>query len=92
MMLDPRVRRTVDRHARLLAQQPSSYVRRRWAVVTSVNLSPTGPDAPWPSIDLLMGGADVPGVRYLSGYNPSVGDLVAVELVGEDPFVTGTPA
>lgn len=66
----------------------SRFVRRRRAEVVAVN---AGPPA---SIDIVIGGGNVtvPGVRYLSSYNPVVGDIIWVDLVGDDPLVIGKQA
>ncbi|HEX7355250.1 MAG TPA: hypothetical protein VF288_10510 [Mycobacteriales bacterium] len=45
----------------------------QWGTVTAVNTSPN-------SVDVKMDGSDyvTPGVRYMSGYSPTVGDVVFV--------------
>lgn len=73
--------------AREATTQPSTVgmaVRRRWGVVTAVN---TGPPA---SLDVEVGGVEIPGVRYLTGgLTYGVADEVVVDLAGTDPLVIG---
>lgn len=66
--------------AALLAPKPTHATLLRQATVTAVG---TG------TVDLTLGGAAVPGVKHLSAYTPTVGDVVFCLVAGRDVLVLG---
>jgi hypothetical protein len=58
-----------------------------WGVVVSLQTAPN-------SLTISLGASTVavPGFRYLASYTPTIADVVAIILVGDDPFVLGQRA
>lgn len=58
-----------------------STVLRRWGIVSAINADGT--------VDVLVGGVNIPNLRRNANYNPSVGERVLLDVVGEDMTVLG---
>jgi len=59
-------------------------VARRWGVIKSINAGNT--------LTVTLSGVDIPGIKRLSSYIPTVGDNVQIDVVGTDLHVVGTLA
>lgn len=58
---------------------------RTLAQITAVNEATTSSG---PTVDASLLGTVVPGLRYPVWYTPRVGDLVVVDWIGSQPFVS----
>jgi len=67
-------------------QDPVKPLNRRVAKVIGVNSGNP------PSVNIHLNGSDIPSVRILKGYIPTVGDTAVVEFSGTDPLVIGALA
>lgn len=64
-------------------QEAAVAVTRRWGTVQAVHTN---------TVDVEIGAVTITGLAYLSWYSPTVGDTVAVDVVGADLAVVGTTA
>lgn len=61
-----------------------SAVKRRWGIVSAINGDGT--------VNCLVGGVDIPSLRYMASYRPSIGERVMLDVVGTDMTVLGATA
>jgi hypothetical protein len=83
MLDDDFARRTI------LAQQATRGQRRRLPVQVLEGTVTAVAAGPPPSVSCRVDGVVTPGLRYLTGWTPMVGQKVIVQQVGTDRFVVG---
>jgi hypothetical protein len=67
----------------MVSSPPTSSISRRWGVVTAI-------DAVNGTVSVNVSGVIIPGVRRIATYAPTVGETVAIDVVGKDMLVIGT--
>jgi microcystin-dependent protein len=61
-----------------------SNVLRRWGIVSAINTDGT--------VDVLVGGVNIPALKYHASYQPTIGERVMLDAVGTDMTVLGAIA
>lgn len=68
----------------MTSKTPDANVQRRWGIVSAINTDRT--------VNVVVGGVEVPSLRYMATYVPSVGERVMLDVVGTDLTVLGATA